>query len=149
MAGHLKLTARGKGAVTIMAEIAQQGRNRPVSLADVAANIGLSMSYLETLCVDLRRGRLITSFRGSRGGYKLTKPAAEISILDIALLAQDWPGAGNNDDGSSGNPQVQDLWDEIEKYQYLFLQQISLADVINGDLKGYSFLKRIREKLGD
>ena len=148
MKGTLKPTRRAKSAVAVIVEIAQQGRDTPVSLSDVAATTGLSLSYMELLCADLRHRHLVRSFRGPGGGYQLAKPADQISLLDIALSMKEWPGARNNEerDGSSLNPQVQDLWDKLDKYQYLVWQQISLADVINGDLKDHPFLQRILAK---
>jgi Rrf2 family iron-sulfur cluster assembly transcriptional regulator len=147
----VKLRARGYAAVTVMVEIAQKGGKTPVSLAVVAATIGISVPYVEQLTADLRRSGLIRTFRGSRGGYRLAKPACEISVLDVVLSAEDCAGArGNEADGglvSSKNPQAQDLWDRLEKFQCLFLQHLSLADVINGDLSNHSLLKRMLNML--
>ena len=133
----------------MMAEIARQFRKTSVPLHDVAAKIGLSLSYMEYISADLRRARLIKSLRGPRGGYKLEKPAAEIFITEIVVATRDRPGKSEEGDRHSTNREVRALRDELEGFQYLLLQHISLADVIKGDLKSHPFLKEIHEKVTD
>jgi len=148
MARKLELTSRRKIAVDLMVEIALQGRDTAVPLSRVAAEIDVSMSTLEHLSADLRRGGLIRGFKGPGGGYMLAKPAAEISISDIGLRTKDWPAARSNEEQDaleSWCPQTRNLWDEMEKCQYLLLRHISLADVLHGDIEGHSFLKRMRD----
>jgi len=110
------------------------------------STIGVSLSYLEQLAANLRRSGLITGFKGPRGGYTLAKPVYEISVLDIVLSAEDRAsGRGNEvDDGYvSEKPQGQELWDQLEKSQYLLLQRISLADVVSGNLRNHPLLKSV------
>jgi Rrf2 family iron-sulfur cluster assembly transcriptional regulator len=149
MTGKLKLTERRTKAVAMMVEIARKDRKTPVSLADLAATIGVSLSSLETYAAKLRRAGLLRSFKGPGGGYMLAKLAAEISVLDIALSANDLPGEGDHkgDDGLVyySVPSAQDLWDQLEICQYLLLQHISLADIVRGNLHAHSFLKGIRD----
>ena len=147
MTGKLTLTAQRRNAVAMMVEIARKPRKTPVSLADVAATIGVSLSSLEKYSAELRPAGLLKSFRGPGGGYMLTKPASEISILDIAASIKDLAGESDSeeDDGSYFIPSGQDLWDQLDICRYLLLQHISLADIVRGNLHAHPVLKGIRD----
>jgi Rrf2 family iron-sulfur cluster assembly transcriptional regulator len=132
----------------MMVQIALTSGDSPACLHEVAPTIGVSISYLEMLSMGLLRGGLVRSFRGPGGGYKLAKPAAEISVLDIVLLSSDV--TYNKKDKvsvSSRDPTVQNLWDKLGRYQYLLLQQISLADVVNDRLDDHPVLERLLKVL--
>jgi Rrf2 family iron-sulfur cluster assembly transcriptional regulator len=150
MTGKLKLTKQRKNAVAMMAEIAHQGGETPVSLSAVAGATGFSVAYLEILAGDLRRGGLIRGFRGPGGGYILAKPAADISILDIVRSTKEAMALKSKEDRDSMPFSVRrgrDLWDQLEICHYLLLQHISLADVLNGTSETHPLLKRIRDVL--
>jgi Rrf2 family iron-sulfur cluster assembly transcriptional regulator len=119
----------------------------PVKLADIAERQQISLSYLEQLFARLRRGNLVCSVRGPGGGYCLCRPRAEISIADI-VLAVDEPieatrcktasDRGCRDDG--GKCQTHDLWAELGNQIYLFLCDVTVADVVEGRVRGKSGL---------
>ena len=142
----IRLKRRSYVAVAMMADLAQPGE-KPAPLHSVAAKLALSVSYMEMLAADLRRGHLIKSSRGPGGGYRLLRPAATISIADIALAANDGRGARNSesDDSFLANPQVEDLRNQIEACEFLLLQHISLADVVNGIVDVNSSVKRLAD----
>lgn len=148
MTGKLKLTARRRNTVAMMVELARKPRKTPVSLADVAATIGVSLSSLEKYAAELRPAGLLKSFKGPGGGYMLAKPASEISILDIAASIKDLAGEGDNEEDDSllyFIPSGQDLWDQLDICRYLLLGHISLADIVRGNLHAHPILKGIRD----
>ena len=79
----MKLTTRGRYAVTAMLDLAINGGSRPVSLADISGRQEISLSYLEQLFAKLRREQLVTSARGPGGGYRLARSGAEIFVAEI------------------------------------------------------------------
>lgn len=144
----MKLSTKARYAVMAMVDLANTGACGPVKLADIAARQQISLSYLEQLFARLRRGDLVCSVRGPGGGYCLCRPQQDISIADI-VLAVDEPieatrcktgsGRGCRDDG--GKCQTHDLWAELGNQIYLFLCDVSIADVVEGRVQGKSGLR--------
>src|SRR5438477_4533456 len=83
-----------------LVDLASQSDGRPVSLADIAQRQEISLSYLEQLFAKLRRGGLVRSVRGPGGGYRLSRPSAELRIADI-ILAVDEPIAATRCEAGS------------------------------------------------
>ncbi len=79
----MKLSTKGRYAVTAMMDIALHEEVGPVTLGDISQCQGISLSYLEQLFSKLRRSGLVKGVRGPGGGYRLSKPASEISVADI------------------------------------------------------------------
>ena len=147
-AGTVKLGPRSFIAVAAMAEIARNGE-KSLALREVVAALGVSQSYLEQLCRGLRNGGLIVSFRGPGGGYRLARPAAGISVLDIvvsveraAIQSRKKPGGGTR---SARRLHAQYLRAQLEGFQYLLLQHMSLGDVASGSLDRNTFLRKLFE----
>ncbi|HEY5598562.1 MAG TPA: Rrf2 family transcriptional regulator, partial [Kiloniellales bacterium] len=86
----MKLSTKGRYAVMALVDLAGQGGNGPISLADIAERQEISLSYLEQLFAKLRRGGLVKSVRGPGGGYLLAHTPEETRIADI-ILAVDEP----------------------------------------------------------
>ena len=134
----MRLSTKGRYAVMAMADLARHGRERAVSLAEIAARQEISLSYLEQLFARLRRAGLVKSVRGPGGGYRLSSASAEIMVSDI-VLAVDEPIRATRCSGQ-GSPKgcmiggerciTLDLWaglgDEIHRY----LSSVSLEDVL-------------------
>ncbi|PKG59262.1 Rrf2 family transcriptional regulator, partial [Shewanella sp. GutDb-MelDb] len=76
----MKLTSKGRYAVTAMLDVAMHSTNGPVPLADISERQGISLSYLEQLFAKLRKNGLVSSVRGPGGGYRLGTDAGEISV---------------------------------------------------------------------
>src|SRR3954469_17537024 len=87
---NMRLTTKGRFAVTAMMDVAMQGGSGPVTLAAVSSRQRISLSYLEQLFGKLRRSGLVESVRGPGGGYNLAKPHDEVSVADI-IVAVDEP----------------------------------------------------------
>ena len=79
----MKLTSKGRYAVTAMLDVAIHAASGPVSLADISERQGISLSYLEQLFARLRKHGLVNSVRGPGGGYRLGKCSAEIAVADV------------------------------------------------------------------
>lgn len=152
----MQLSTRARYAVMAMVDLAGQGaccgrvpECGPVSLACIAQRQQLSLCYLEQLFGGLRRAGLVTSARGPGGGYRLARPATEISIAQI-IAAVDEPiratrcdaaglaigGCLSREDGAAAKCATHDLWAELGRQISLFLQGVSLADVLAGRVAG-------------
>jgi Rrf2 family iron-sulfur cluster assembly transcriptional regulator len=86
----MRLTTKGRFAVTAILDLALSQNGGPVSLAGISERQGISLSYLEQLFGKLRRNQLVSSVRGPGGGYLLAKNLEEVSVADI-IRAVDEP----------------------------------------------------------
>jgi Rrf2 family iron-sulfur cluster assembly transcriptional regulator len=134
----MRLSTKGRYAVMAMADLARHGRERAVSLAEIAGRQEISLSYLEQLFARLRRGGLVKSVRGPGGGYRLARQADETWIADI-VLAVDEPIRATRCAGQS-SPRgcmiagerciTHDLWEGLGREIHRYLSSVSLGDVI-------------------
>lgn len=133
----MKLSTKGRYAVTALADIALHGGAAPVPLAEVSSRQDISVTYLEQLFMKLRRAGLVDSVRGPGGGYRMAKPAAEMNIAEImaavdetvsALRCEDKPGQGCG--GSQEACLTHALWEQLSAHVHVFLSQTTIADVI-------------------
>jgi Rrf2 family iron-sulfur cluster assembly transcriptional regulator len=153
----MQLSTRGRYAVMAMVDLAVRARCAtalsqmacaPVCLSEIAASQHLSLSYLEQLFGRLRHAGLVTALRGPGGGYRLARPASEVSIAAIVAAVDEQiratrceagePGcmAGAGPDGTAGRCQTHDLWFELGRQIRLFLEGVTLADVVDGQVAG-------------
>lgn len=128
----MKLSTKGRYAVTAMLDLTLHQDRGLVTLADISHGQGISLSYLEQLFARLRRGHLVTGVRGPGGGYRLARPAREITVADIIVAVDENADAANY--GSEGKPNgehclTHDLWSELSAQIYGFLNGITLADL--------------------
>ncbi len=139
----MKLSTKGRYAVMALVDLASQGGNRPVSLADISSRQEISLSYLEQLFAKLRRSGLVRSVRGPGGGYLLARNAEDTRISD-AILAVDEPmratrckpNSGTGCQSDKSRCLTHDLWEELTQQIHLFLSTVSLADVVNRKVLG-------------
>jgi Rrf2 family transcriptional regulator, iron-sulfur cluster assembly transcription factor len=130
----MKLTTKGRYAVTAMLDLALHVEQGPVSLADISTRQGISLSYLEQLFAHLRRSNLVKSVRGPGGGYQLGSDANYISVAQVvdavneSLDATRCEGKGNCHDGDTCLTHY--LWEELSEQIHGFLSRISLADLV-------------------
>jgi Rrf2 family iron-sulfur cluster assembly transcriptional regulator len=127
---------------------AAPGACPPVCLSEIAAGQHLSLSYLEQLFGKLRRAGLVTALRGPGGGYRLARPASEVPIAAIVAAVDERIRAtrcdageagcmaGVGPDGTAGRCQTHDLWFELGRQIRLFLEGVTLADVVDGQVAG-------------
>ncbi len=148
----MKLTAKGRYAVMALADLAAINSDGPVTLAEIAERQDISISYLEQLFAKLRRRGVVRGVRGPGGGYRLMRPADETSIADIILAVDesiDTVACDRHSElgctGQTGRCLAHDLWDELGRHIYLFLNSVTLDDVLNrrvlGTAGGARFMK--------
>ncbi len=130
----MRLTTKGRYAVTAMLDLALHAQNGPVSLADISERQGISLSYLEQLFAKLRRNQLVTSVRGPGGGYQLARSMAEIDVAQVIDAVNESVDATRcNGEGTcqDGEPCLtHDLWHSLSDRIHEFLSGISLADLV-------------------
>ncbi len=130
----MRLTTKGRYAVTAMLDLALHGTERPVSLADISGRQDISLSYLEQLFAKLRRNGLVTSVRGPGGGYRLSRGGDEIyvaQIVDAVNEKVDATGCGGTADCQQGEVCLtHHLWTDLSKQIHGFLSGISLANLV-------------------
>ena len=130
----MRLTTKGRYAVTAMLDLALHQGKRPVTLQDIAMNQEISLSYLEQLFARLRQGGLVRGTRGPGGGYRLAQDASEVSIAGIITAVDekaDLTRCGGTSDCQQGEECLtHELWAELSEKIYQFLDDISLADLI-------------------
>ena len=130
----MRLTTKGRYAVTAMLDLALNGLDRPVSLADISGRQDISLSYLEQLFAKLRRNSLVSSVRGPGGGYRLSRGGDEIfvaQIIDAVNEAVDATGCGGAADCQQGEVCLtHHLWCDLSDQIHGFLSKISLANLV-------------------
>lgn len=130
----MRLTTKGRYAVTAMLDLALNAGSSPVSLADISRRQAISLSYLEQLFARLRRNSLVTSVRGPGGGYRLSRTSAQIYVAEIidavneSIDATDCGGTANCQDGETCLTHY--LWCDLSEQIHRFLGSISLADLV-------------------
>lgn len=136
----MRLTTKGRYAVTAMLDLALHTDRGPVSLADISSRQGISLSYLEQLFARLRQCNLVQSVRGPGGGYRLLGDTAGISVAQVvdavseSLDATRCEGKGNCHDGEVCL--THHLWENLSEQIHQFLSSISLADLVaRGDIQ--------------
>jgi Rrf2 family transcriptional regulator, iron-sulfur cluster assembly transcription factor len=134
----MRLSTKGRYAVTAMLDLALNGKDGPVTLADISENQGISLSYLEQLFAALRSKELVRGVRGPGGGYYLGKSADEISIANIICAVDEWvefTRCGGRQNCSGGaRCLTHTLWDDLSAEIFNFLAGISLGDLVRRNL---------------
>ncbi len=130
----MRLTTKGRFAVTAMIDVALHGTKGPVTLAAVSGRQGISLSYLEQLFGKLRRHGLVESVRGPGGGYHLGKPLDAVSVADI-ILAVDEPidatqCGGRENCHDDRRCMTHELWSALNAHIFSFLRSVTLAQLV-------------------
>lgn len=128
----MKISTKGRYAITAMIELAMRHKQGPVTLADISVEQSISVSYLEQLFAQLRKHGLVTGLRGPGGGYCLRRPASEISIADILRAVDDSVAATASKPlmpEDEARPVSLRLWDRLSHQIYDYLDNVSLAEV--------------------
>jgi Rrf2 family iron-sulfur cluster assembly transcriptional regulator len=130
----MRLTTKGRYAVTAMLDLALHTDSGPTSLADISGRQDISLSYLEQLFAKLRRRDLVSSVRGPGGGYRLSRTGDAIfvaEIIDAVNEAVDATGCGGTNDCQQGEVCLtHHLWCDLSDQIHGFLSQISLANLV-------------------
>ena len=135
----MKLSTKGRYAVTALADIALNGAARPVTLAEISERQDISLAYLEQLFVRLRRAGIVESVRGPGGGYLLARPAADLRIAEVMaavderLNAMGCDGRWESGVGCGKSKEAcltHNLWEQLSAHVHVFLSQTTIADVV-------------------
>ncbi len=130
----MKLTTKGRYAVTAMLDLALHAQEGPVPLADISQRQGISLSYLEQLFAKLRKQGLVDSARGPGGGYRLSRDSNDIAVADVVTAIDEkvdatrCGGMGNCQDGKPCL--THELWSDLSRQLYEFLENISLGQLV-------------------
>lgn len=135
----MRLTTKGRYAVTAMLDLAIHSRRGPISLAEISERQGISLSYLEQLFAKLRKHNLVASTRGPGGGYRISRELSAVAIADIISAVDESVDAthcgGKENCRTHGNQRgrclTHDLWAELSQQIEGFLSGISLQDLID------------------
>ena len=132
----MKLTTKGRYAVTAMLDLALHASERPVSLAEISARQEISLSYLEQLFSRLRRHGLVNSTRGPGGGYRVARSLDKVVVSSIIVAVNESVDAtqcaGRENCHSHGRCLTHDLWEGLSAQIEEFLSGVSLQDLIDG-----------------
>jgi Rrf2 family iron-sulfur cluster assembly transcriptional regulator len=130
----MRLTTKGRFAVTAMVDLAMRQTRGPVTLAAISERQHISLSYLEQLFGKLRRHSLVTSVRGPGGGYNLARPAAELSVAEIVKAVDEPLDAtqcgGKENCHDDRRCMTHDLWATLNEKMNEYLSSVSLGDLV-------------------
>ena len=135
----MRLTTKGRFAVTAMIDLAMRQHGGPVTLAAISQRQHISLSYLEQLFGKLRRHQLVESTRGPGGGYSLARNASDITVADI-IVSVDEPidathcGGKENCHGETGRCMTHDLWAALNTRMVEFLDSVTLQKMVDDQL---------------
>ncbi|MFK8083237.1 MAG: Fe-S cluster assembly transcriptional regulator IscR [Granulosicoccus sp.] len=131
----MKLTTKGRYAVTAMLDLALHGQQGPVSLAEISIRQEISLSYLEQLFSKLRKNGLVISTRGPGGGYSVARELSDVAVSEIIGAVNESVDAtqcaGKENCHSHGRCLTHDLWEGLSLQIEEFLSSVSLQDMID------------------
>lgn len=131
----MRLTTKGRFAVTAMLDIALYEADKPVTLAGISERQSISLSYLEQLFSRLRKQGLVSSVRGPGGGYRIAKAHQEISVSDIITAVDEQIDAtqcgGQENCHDEGRCMTHELWASLNSKILEYLSGVTLADMVD------------------
>lgn len=136
----MRLTTKGRFAVTAMADLAMRDELGPVTLASISDRQSISQSYLEQLFGKLRKRNIVIAVRGPGGGYNLARPSAEITISEIIEAVDETVdstrcgGMANCHDGQKCI--THDLWEGLNKTIHAYLAEVNLQQLLDSQPAG-------------
>ena len=131
----MRLTTKGRFAVTAMIDLALRGEAGPVALASISERQKISLSYLEQLFGKLRRYKLVDSVRGPGGGYCIARPLNQVTVADIIRAVDEHLDAtqcgGRENCHDEHRCMTHDLWATLNSKMYDYLASVSLAEMVD------------------
>ncbi|WP_277293460.1 RrF2 family transcriptional regulator [Veillonella montpellierensis] len=133
----MRISTKGRYALRILLDLAQQDTKKPVSLRSIADRQHISEKYLEGIVSRLSAAQLVRSIRGKYGGYTLSRAPSEYTILDILLATEDSMAIiASLDEGVATETAVTDIavgfWAGLQNYIHDYLQSVTLEDILQG-----------------
>lgn len=142
----MRLTTKGRYAVTAILDVALYERNGPVSVSDVATRQGLSPSYLEKLFSYLKKKGLVSGRKGPGGGYKLTESSHLITIADVIDAVNETVDAtkcgGSKNCRGQGRCITHDLWADLSNEIRSFLEGVSISQLVAQQKNGKKIINK-------
>lgn len=130
----MRLTTKGRYAVTAMLDLALHAKEKPITLADISQRQGISLSYLEQLFSRMRKQGLVASARGPGGGYRLSRDANDINVAQVIAAVDEKVSVtrceGRGDCHNGGPCLTHELWCNLSDQIYDFLNGISLGTLV-------------------
>jgi Rrf2 family iron-sulfur cluster assembly transcriptional regulator len=130
----MRLTTKGRFAVTAMLDLALHSEKGPVTLSGISGRQKISLSYLEQLFGKLRRRALVESVRGPGGGYNLARPADRVTVADIICAVEepiDSTACGGRENCQENQRcMTHELWEDLNATVYGFLRNVTLAQLV-------------------
>ena len=127
----MRLSTKGRFAVTAMIDVALREKLGPVPLSDISVRQQISLSYLEQMFSKLRQQGLVRSTRGPGGGYTLGHRTDAITVADIICAVEDAvPEVKTPDASNSSKDMAQDLWDSMNAKVFEFMQSVTLRSLV-------------------
>ena len=149
----MRLTTKGRFAVTAMLDLALHDGPGPVTLAGISRRQSISLSYLEQLFGKLRRRSLVDSVRGPGGGYTLARPAGDLSVADIIRAVDESLDAtqcrGKENCQEERRCMTHELWATLNDKMYEYLSSVTLADLVTSQRKGAGYVTVLEDKRPD
>ena len=131
----MRLTTKGRFAVTAMMDLAMRGEDGPVALASISERQKISLSYLEQLFGKLRRHKLVDSVRGPGGGYCIARPLDQVRVADIIRAVDEQLDAtqcgGRENCHDEHRCMTHDLWTDLNKTIFAYLANVTLASLVD------------------
>lgn len=144
----MRLTTKGRYAVTAMLDLSLNYGIRPITLADISDRQGISLSYLEQLFANLRRQGLVNSARGPGGGYRLSRSADEVTVLDVITAVDEKVDAtrceGQGNCAKGEQCLSHEIWQSLSDQIRTFLGGITLGQVVKNHQQSNSSDKVIK-----
>ena len=148
----MKVSSQEEYGLRCLLQVARRGEeDSPLPISEIAMSEGLSVEYVGKLLMKLRRGDLVSSVRGKAGGYVLALPPEEITLrMVIEVLSEPLYGDGHCEKFSGteevcvhlGNCGIRPVWDEVNRFLSEALSQITVADLIESEMKARDSLRR-------
>ena len=149
----MRLTTKGRFAVTAMLDLAMQGGDRPVTLAAISNRQRISLSYLEQLFGKLRRHTLVNSVRGPGGGYTVARDFSTISVADIITAVDESVDAtqcgGKENCHDEGKCITHDLWADLNQHIFDYLGAVTLKQLVDEQKVKHSLAVPLPAQLSD
>ena len=148
----MRLTTKGRFAVTAMADLAERHGNGPVTLASISERQKISLSYLEQLFGKLRKHNIVIAVRGPGGGYYLARPASMITVADIIVAVDEQidatlcGGKANCDDNKQCS--THDLWMGVNEILHKYMAAFSLQQLVDDHSKARPAVMPVTITLG-
>lgn len=145
----MRLTTKGRFAVTAMVDLAMRQDEHPVTLASISERQKISLSYLEQLFGKLRRSELVESVRGPGGGYRLAQDTARISVADIIVAVDetlDSTQCGGKENCRDENKCLtHNLWANLNEHVFSYLGAVTLKHLVDEQASGPVSVAPVRD----